>query len=51
MPEWENDLQMIEIPRCSKCLALQIKLLKTSYEKCIHCNSNLELINYKEIKK
>jgi len=40
----------IEIPVCSnpKCEALQIKLIRMSYEKCAHCGAKNVLKNFKE---
>ncbi len=45
----ENNRQIIELPRCPKCRALQIELLKMPFDKCIHCDSELENVKFKEI--
>jgi len=42
-------MEEIIIPRCKKCKALQIKLIRFAYEKCWVCNSDLEKVKFKEV--
>jgi len=42
--------EVIKLPRCKKCKAIQIKIVRHYYEKCQYCNSGLENVGFKEIK-
>lgn len=47
---YEDGLEVIEIPRCKKCSALQAQITRPYYERCWVCNSELNNITFKEVK-
>ena len=43
--------QIIKLPRCKNCKALQIKIIRPYWEDCEYCHKKNEEVEFKEVKK